>query len=467
MLCKQQVSLIRGRRGLRIGLALAVLLVTFSVANAAEIYWATGNTGPWETPSNWTGGVVPGSGDIAHVTAGGTAQITSSTNANVNTLTLGSIASSYLGYIVQSGGSMNAVTEYIGESYMSGYVYTQNGGANTTGTMSLGYSSFTGWKATYNLNGGTLTTGSLVRASGSGTPIFNLGGGTLRASAGFTCSLPLTVVNGTTSKIDTQANTVTLSGGLSGSTGAITKIGSGTLALSGANSYAGGTTIGEGTLQLASTGSLAAGSEIKVAQGATYQVLISAGTSLSLYSRLTSTDPDALQLKGVILGGDIAPLLGHSMSMQWRVRSPDEINNVHLASDVLTLGTDIVGTTPTYVLGMYYNPALVPSGDNAYLSWYDGSQWRNAVDGNAVNNASGGELGYAGSFAAFQAAYGTDVNAYKGAYGFDATTNQAWAVLTHASSFGACHAAVPEPATLALLATALFGTLAYAWRKRR
>jgi autotransporter-associated beta strand protein len=57
---------------------------------------------------------------------------------------------------------------------------------------------------------------------------------------------------------DTGSNTDAISGVISGS-GALTKIGSGTLILAGLNTYAGGTLLDEGTLGIASNGALGAG----------------------------------------------------------------------------------------------------------------------------------------------------------------------------------------------------------------
>src|SRR5262249_22725491 len=50
--------------------------------------------------------------------------------------------------------------------------------------------------------------------------------------------------------VDTQANALTLGGAISG-IGGLTKIGTGTLTLSGANSYAGGTTVNAGLINFA------------------------------------------------------------------------------------------------------------------------------------------------------------------------------------------------------------------------
>ena len=66
-------------------------------------------------------------------------------------------------------------------------------------------------------------------------------------------------------------NTSTIySGGLSGS-GSLTKVGGGTMTLSGANFFSGGTTVSAGTLALSGSGSLA-GSKLVVAGGAKFDV---------------------------------------------------------------------------------------------------------------------------------------------------------------------------------------------------
>ena len=75
---------------------------------------------------------------------------------------------------------------------------------------------------------------------------------------------------------------------------------------------------GSGYLILSGAGTTA---DMQVAQTATYQVLVSAATSMSLYSRLATTDPgpNALYLKGAIINQDVNRTLdGDSVTMNWR-----------------------------------------------------------------------------------------------------------------------------------------------------
>ena len=135
-----------------------------------------------------------------------------------------------------------------------------------------------------------------------------------------------------------------------------------------------------------------------------------------------------------------------------------------LASDVLTLASVASGPTQAYVLDMNYSSAAAPAG--AVLDYYNGTAWAAAVIANTGNNATGGELGYVGAFSAFQGAYGSTLDSYIGAYGYDPVSHQAWAVLDGATSF-AVASAVPEPATLVLLGMGALMLLGYGWRRRR
>ena len=59
---------------------------------------------------------------------------------------------------------------------------------------------------------------------------------------------------------------------LNGGAGGLTKLGPGTLTLSGANTYVGATVVSDGTLALSSSGSIASSSGIAISGGATFDV---------------------------------------------------------------------------------------------------------------------------------------------------------------------------------------------------
>ena len=120
--------------------------------------------------------------------------------------------------------------------------------ANTGGTVNLtGQSSYTGSIA---VNAGVLdfANGSL----GSNSSI-TFGGGTLQWASGNTQDVSGnigSIASGQNAILDTNGNNVTFASGLGGSGGGLTKVGSGTLTLSAADTFGGTTTVNAGTLDL-------------------------------------------------------------------------------------------------------------------------------------------------------------------------------------------------------------------------
>ena len=121
----------------------------------------------------------------------------------------------------------------------------QIGGGTTTLTGSNTYSGGTFF------NNGTL---AAAADSNLGTGGLTFNGGTFQYNSGFTlASTRLITINAPGGTINTQSFNPTIDQGMIG-TGELTKTGSGTLILNGANDYLGGTAISAGTLQLGNGG---------------------------------------------------------------------------------------------------------------------------------------------------------------------------------------------------------------------
>jgi fibronectin-binding autotransporter adhesin len=122
------------------------------------------------------------------------------------------------------------------------------------GTLTLsGNNSYTGGTT---ISGGVLALGSLDAVGTSGTISF--GGGTLQYSASNTTdySSRFSTAASQAYEIDTNSQNVTFASPLTSSGGTLTKSGTGTLTLSGNNSYTGGTMIIAGTVTIPAGGSI-------------------------------------------------------------------------------------------------------------------------------------------------------------------------------------------------------------------
>jgi autotransporter-associated beta strand protein len=215
------------------------------------------------------------------------------TKQGSNFLAVGSGGS---GTLNQTGGTLNSNGTRLGEA-SNGTANLSGGTATFTGEFSLGNNggvfgtlnisntanvtvpnvvfgknAGTGG-GTLNLDGGTLTAGSFGNGSGTGAKVFNFNGGTLKAaadSATFMTGVTANVKDGG-AIIDSNAHNVTITTPLvNAGTGGLTKIGSGTVTLTGANTYVGPTTVTGGMLQIAS--SLTTSSAVVVSNGATLQI---------------------------------------------------------------------------------------------------------------------------------------------------------------------------------------------------
>lgn len=220
------------------------------------------------------------------------------------------VANSDGAYIMDAGSLTISQGIYLGWNGSSGS-FTQNGGFVTTQTGNQGIQlGIGGGTGTYILNGGTLVS----NFGQFGTPYsgtFTFGGGTFRAAVGFDTSrqtgVATTIADGATARIDTNGQGVTWSTSLTGASAAgLIKSGTGTLVLSGANSFAGATTVTGGTLQIGNSNAL----------GNTTSTLTLARTNPNDNNTKTSLSLQGFSLSNPIVVGAKNPGVGDAGALQ-------------------------------------------------------------------------------------------------------------------------------------------------------
>jgi len=183
----------------------------------------------------------------------------SSNNSWAGNLTLGSASTitSDAGTLTISGGITNGgfgLTENgAGNVTISGAI-TGNGGLTMSGTGTLTVSGTNTYSGGSTINSGTVVVSS-ASSLGATAGGLTINAGTLEVATGFSSSLVYTLGNASSTVQVDPYQTLTLSSALGG-TGTLNKTGSGTMVLSGANTYTGGTKINGGTLNLGSATAL-------------------------------------------------------------------------------------------------------------------------------------------------------------------------------------------------------------------
>jgi len=324
------------------------------------------------------------------------------------------------------GGGTGGSTGGGGGAGLGGAIFVRQGA-----TLNVGGGGFTGNTATAGMGANTGTAGV-----GLGSAIFLAGSGRYEVPGGQTITLADTIGGGSHAQV----------------TGGFTKAGTGTLVLTGANTYTGGTTISAGTLEVGHASGLGAGN-VSVLANTTLRVINAAvalgGGTVMLGGQLEFDGNSSLGLPaGTSLAGFTARsavtsglrawirsggTLGGTLSTAWSAGPASS------RSDALDLTTGVVGgLADPFVLQMNYTPAVGLG--RMMLGWKDLSQqWVNAVDGNSAGTTSFFAGGWDAYLTANPAA--TAFSAL-GTWGHDTTTNTVWAAIDHNSEF----AVIPAPA---------------------
>jgi autotransporter-associated beta strand protein len=212
------------------------------------------------------------SGTISGGLAGGGARANAITfTGGTNTLELragflitGNVVAASTADTLALGGTTNASFDVskIGSSAQ----YQGFGNFQKTGTSTWTLIGTTAAVTPWTINAGTLAVSSDANLGDPGGGL-SFNGGTLQFLSGFTTNRGITL-NAGGGTFDTNGNNGTLAGNIVG-TGGLTKIGAGTLTLSGPSTYTGATNVNAGTLQAGVANAFAPLSAFTIASGAT------------------------------------------------------------------------------------------------------------------------------------------------------------------------------------------------------
>ncbi|MFM7205688.1 MAG: beta strand repeat-containing protein [Planctomycetaceae bacterium] len=299
------------------------------------------------------------------------------------------------GTVTISGGTLSQ-TNTAGEFFVG---RNGNGTLNVSGSATVLASASTGilmgggvfsQVAVINLNGGVVQATRLSKGSGVAAALtFN--SGTLRAASGavndFVSGLTSVSVLPGGAVIDSNGQSVTFGSAITdGGGGGLTKIGSGTLALAGGNSYLGTTSVQAGTLRVDGDTSLATGA-LTVASGATLAGSGTVGGASTIQSGATlspGSGPGTLAFAGGLNWNTAG-------NYNWQMLSGTGTAGSTSAWDVVTVGgTLAINATSVdpFRINLWTLSGVDVSGSASNFNPAQGYTWR-------IATAAGGISGFA------------------------------------------------------------------------
>lgn len=339
--------------------------------------------------------------------------------------------------VINNNGTVNVVKTGSGTWTLSGNNTFAGGVSLNQGQLNINHANALGTAAgTFNISGsagavsidntsaGSITLANYPQTWGAdftfvGTKDLNLGAGAVTMSA--------------SRQVVVSAGTLTVGGVIGGSSLGLTKTGSGTLALTGANGYTGATTVRNGTLTIGSGGSLNASSAVEVSAadgnanlsgvgtingGVTLDAsgTFNAGINLQDGSAGTLTLAGGLTLNsGNILNFDFLSGAADKVAMTGGIytKNSGDVNiNILVAATGLAVGTyDLItasglNATNGFVLGTVpsntsYKYSLTATTGKLQLKVENNTStpsvayWKGGVDGNWSTADSGGNFNWA------------------------------------------------------------------------
>jgi len=234
-------------------------LGTGNVTNNASLHYVNSASAGGVTVTTNNGANVgfygSAEGGTARFILNGTAFMDISNVQVGNSVTVGSLEGA--GSVSLGGNNLAIGSNDLNTTYSGVFLDGGSGGGSGGSLTKVGAGQLTLASANGYTGGTTLSSGSLNlqnnNALGTGNLTFG-DGATLKAGVNNLAVTNLVTLNGT-DNVDTNGNNSTLSGVISGS-GALTKLGLGTLTLSGTNSYGGGTDVEGGILAVSSDSNL-------------------------------------------------------------------------------------------------------------------------------------------------------------------------------------------------------------------